>query len=93
MEKKKMKQSDNKDDVRIYVDNEIYKCISDDVHKWMNTKTITVPYPRKTISFSYDPKPQIMPDMIVAYQMKCIKHVETSKIFFEIHYDSNNPNS
>lgn len=88
-----MKQSDNKDDIRIYVDNEMYTCINDDVHKWKNTKTINVPSPRKTISYGYDPKPQIIPDMITVYQKECIKHVEKSKIFFEIYYNSIPPNA
>ena len=83
-----MKQSDKKDDIRIYVDNEIYTCINDDVNKWMNTKTINVPFPRKTTLFSYDPKPQVISDMVVVYQKECIKYVEKSKIFFEIYYNS-----
>ena len=82
-----MKQSKNKDDIRIYVNNEMYKCIRDDIYKWMDIKTIDVPNPRKTMSYSYDPKPQIMPDMITVYQKECIKHVEKSKTFFEIYYD------
>ena len=61
------------DDIRIYVDNEMYTCIRDDVHKWTNAKTITVPSPRKTMSFGYDPKPQIMSDMITVHQKECIK--------------------
>lgn len=84
-----MKQTESLDDIRIYVDNEMYKCVRDDISKWMNIKTINVSYPRKTISYSYNPKPQIMPDQVTAYQKECIKHVEKSKIFFEIYYDFN----
>ena len=77
------------DDIRIYVDNEMYTCIRDNAHKWINAKTITVPSLRKTMSFGYDPKPEIMSDMITVHQKECIKHVEKSKTFYEIHYTSN----
>ncbi len=67
----------------------MYTCIRDDVHKWTNAKKIAVPSPRKTMSFGYDPKPEIMSDMITVHQKECIKHVEKSKTFFEIYYVSN----